>query len=45
MNKSSVIYVYLLPPSQPSPRGEGDHFPPGGNKKGGMNIKLKVFDN
>jgi hypothetical protein len=38
MNKSRV-YLFLIPPSQPSPRGEGDHFPFGGNKKGGKYIK------
>jgi very-short-patch-repair endonuclease len=29
-------YLIQLPPSQPSPKGEGvHHFPLGGNKKGG----------
>jgi hypothetical protein len=28
-------YFTFLPPSQPSPMGEGDHFPLGGNEKGG----------
>jgi hypothetical protein len=27
--------MFFLPSSQPSPTGEGDHFPLGGNKKGG----------
>ncbi len=35
------MFLIILPPSQPSPKGEGakNPFPPGGNKKGGFNIK------
>ncbi len=36
--KMNILY-FLLPPSQPSPKGEGAKypFPLGGNKKGGFN--------
>jgi hypothetical protein len=40
------MFRVSLPPSQPSPTGEGvvvDHFPLGGNKKGGDMINVKVF--
>ena len=34
-----------LPPSRPSPKAEGvshSHFPPGGNRKGGINKKKNI---
>ena len=37
---SQAMFFYRLPPSQPSPTGEGaeiKHFPLGGNGKGGQN--------
>jgi hypothetical protein len=36
--------MLLLPPTQPSPTGEGvkiNHFPLGGNRKGGFFLKIK----
>ena len=41
---SASTNIVKLPPSRPSPTGEGDSenpFPPGGNKKGGKNNKSK----
>jgi hypothetical protein len=37
-NNPNIIYIVFLPPSRPSPTGEGvqiKHFPLGGNRKGG----------
>jgi hypothetical protein len=39
------MFYNILPPSQPSPRGEGAKhpFPLGGNKKGGFKSKDQCF--
>jgi hypothetical protein len=39
------IFYKTLAMSNDINRGEGVHFPPGGNKKGGKNIYFKMFDN
>jgi hypothetical protein len=38
-----MSYLSILPPSRPSPMGEGGHFPHGGNKKGGKNNNTYMF--
>ena len=39
------MFYIILPPSQPSPKGEGAKypFPLGGNKKGGFKSKDQCF--
>ena len=39
INSPNVLYTYQVPPSRPSPKGEGDLFPLGGNKKGGKEVE------
>jgi hypothetical protein len=44
---SASTNIVKLPPSRPSPTGEGvfqNHFPLGGNRKGGKNNKKKSLN-